>query len=551
MLKRLALTAVLFAAVPMMAFAQAPAAGPAGTLQTAPLGKVLTDIRAAANLVAGDVAVKGLEDALKTALGEKGFSGLDLSKPMVGYTVYDAKNLDNVSFCLMAPITKEEDFLDFLKRCHLEPEEVKGEKNLYKLGEFDLPTQKAGDEEKKYTVLCRISGKMAYIGFNLKAEQLDPAKAYTFEQVYDAKETALFAFKQYHDRMPAEYAKNAMKQYDEMMEGLKKQFPGGDDLSWMKGLSKVIATFAKLTEEAKESGVRLSLNTENGELVFDSYYTPKPGTELAKTTAARAPATNAVGSIIGKDTVAGITLQLPVGMKEVQELILSGLDKAKEEMKKDPPPPFAKDLVDEIVKGTERTIKSGTWDHVVAVNGPDKDGHFVGVFAMNFEDAVPVEKAIKANLKDFPAEFRENVKLDVDKIGDVNIHSFDPPVEGGEPEGYARVFGDRKVYFAFGPKGVYAAVGNGAKDALKTLINGKPANAKAFDILINPKKGTQLAAAIEPNAGAIAEKILGSEDKLSSAMSYSLEGGESLKFKFAINLKMIPHWIAQGAMAFR
>ena len=89
--------------------------------------------------------------------------------------------------------------------------------------------------------------------------------------------------RKYHDRMPPGYAKNAMKQYDEMMEGLKKQFPGGEELGWMKGLSKVIGAFAKFNEEAKESGVRVLLNTESGELVMDSYYTPKPGTDFAKT----------------------------------------------------------------------------------------------------------------------------------------------------------------------------------------------------------------------------------------------------------------------------
>jgi hypothetical protein len=197
------------------------------------------------------------------------------------------------------------------------------------------------------------------------------------------------------------------------------------------------------------------------------------------------------------------------------------------------------------MNGLIRTVKSGNLDFAVTLNGPDKDGHFVAAGGFSFDNAIPVEKAIKANAKDFPPMVAQSLKLDVDKIGEINIHAIDPP-EQGEPEGYSRLFGDRKIYVAFGPKGVYAALGNGAKDSLKTMLTSKPAAANAFDVLANPKRLVQAITAANAQGGAMAEKIMGTEDKTYSCYTISLSGGDALRMKFSVNLKILPHWMAMG-----
>jgi hypothetical protein len=529
----------LFASSPLHAQSKD---GPAAALQTLPVGKLLSEIKTAAENIGGDDAVMAIDNGLKTALGEQGFLGIDLKRPLLGYLVYDANDVENVRMVVMVPTTKPEEFLEFLKRCRLEPEAVEGQKELYKLGRIDLP-QPGG--AKEYVVHARLTADLAYIGFNMKPAELDAAKLFKPEQVFDSKETALFAFKQFQDRVPPELVDQGVKQYGKMMEQMKAAFPGGAEEGF-QAMGRVMESLAKLAKDSKDTGVRLLLDNASGELVFDSYYTPKAGTEFARLTAARTAPTNAMAGIIGKDTAAGLTIQLPVGIKDLQDLALVGVSKLKEKAKDDPPPPYAVDLVKEVFAGVERTIKSGVWDHAGAVNGPDKDGKFTAGFAMTFEDARPIEKALKANFNDFPAMFRENVKLDAEKIGEVNVHSFDPPT-AGEPPAYSNVFGDRKMYFAFGPKGIYYAVGANASGMLKAMIEGKPAAAKAFNVMLNPKRTAQLVTAIEPNTGAIAEALLGKEDILQSAMSYSLEGGDALRFRYAINLKMIPRWMGQAA----
>src|SRR5437868_12056206 len=116
-----ALTATVLLALPLAA----ADTGPAAMLQTASAGKILKDVREAAGIVAGEHGPKAIDDFLKSSLGEKGFSGLDLAKPILGYVIFDEKDAEKTRFVMLVPIAKEEDFLDFLKRCHLEPEEMK------------------------------------------------------------------------------------------------------------------------------------------------------------------------------------------------------------------------------------------------------------------------------------------------------------------------------------------------------------------------------------------------------------------------------------------
>lgn len=518
--------------------------GPAAILQTASPSKLLTDIRAAANLVAGEMGSKSIDDGLKEFLGEKGFSGLDLSKPILGYMVYDEKDVEKTAIVLIVGITKEEDFLDLLERALVKPEAVADQKGVYKLGGFNLP-QGADGKEQYMDVLMRLAGTTAYVGMNVPADRIDPAKVYKTEELFDPKETALVAFRQFNDRLPPKVIKNSTKTYEDMLAKMKEDF-GGTEKAVFLAFEKLMQQVFKLNTEAKENGTRLKLDTTTGELTIDSYYVPKPGTEFAKAVAERKPTTNQFGSLANGSTAAAIMLQMPVGMKEMQELMISGIEAGEEEIQKnDPPPAEIKPLVDEVFKGLKRTVKSGNWDLAATLNGPDKDGHFTAGINMTFEDATPIEKTLREAIKGFPAPVRESFKLDVDKIGDLNVHAIDPPADG-EPEGYSRLFGDRKIYLVFGPKGIYASVGNGSNESLKKAISAAPANANAFDVLVNPKKLSQAIRTAEPVNGGMAEKILGTDDKLLSTYTFSISGGEAMHVRFSMNLKTIPRWIALG-----
>ena len=60
----------------------------------------------------------------------------------------------------------------------------------------------------------------------------------------------------------------------------------------------------------------------------------------------------------------------------------------------------------------------------------------------------------------------------------------------------------------------------------------------------------KLAAAINPQAGEMVAKGLGTDDQRMSALSISVEGGDELRIRFAMALKLIPRAIVGGATAF-
>jgi hypothetical protein len=120
----------------------------------------------------------------------------------------------------------------------------------------------------------------------------------------------------------------------------------------------------------------------------------------------------------------------------------------------------------------------------------------------------------------------------------VNIHRITPPDDEGS-EAAKKVFGKADVYFAFGPKGIYAAAGPDAVAAIKAALAAKPAPAKEFDLIVNPKRLGQLVAAASENAGGMVKAVLGEEDQAVSALYLTGGGGDALTFRFGINLKIV------------
>ena len=63
-----------------------------------------------------------VEASIKEVLGEKGFAGIDLAKPIGGYAYLRAK-AETSSFVVAVPITTEKDALAFLGKLHIEARE--------------------------------------------------------------------------------------------------------------------------------------------------------------------------------------------------------------------------------------------------------------------------------------------------------------------------------------------------------------------------------------------------------------------------------------------
>jgi hypothetical protein len=130
----------------------------------------------------------------------------------------------------------------------------------------------------------------------------------------------------------------------------------------------------------------------------------------------------------------------------------------------------------------------------------------------------------------------------VAKADKVSIHTY--KFGGGGFIDPTKIFGGDKctIAFAFAPKGIFIVLGPDAVTDMKAALAVKPVESPMLDIVLNPARMNKL---IERSGGNAleAEKALGKEDKLISALSLKVTGGKELKVRFAINLRLLPRVI--------
>lgn len=521
--------------------------GPPIVFQLAPAEKLLADVRSMVKIVGGDAVVGMMDDAIKNKLGEKGWAGLDTKKPIAGYVILPNKALKgpedykDLSGVVAVPVTTENDFKEFFNRSEfanpVKFHPVKGNDGLFAV----YP----GDEEQADhpPVRCRFHNGYAYIGINAKDQQLDATALVPVADLVKADDPGLFLIRFLVDRYPEEALKQSTEQIDETIAKVKQGFPGGTGATLapiVEGYTALMKRMAATMKDTQESGFRLAFDEKSAEVAFESYAVPKKNTAYAKELADTKPIPHRFAALVTDKTPAALLLQLPTGSVEFKDMVQKALD-AGQKAKDDAPPP-AQPIIEELLKGLGRTIKGDSIDFALAVNA-GKDGHYTAVGGVSFEDATGLEKVLKEAYKDAPQPVKDMIKLDAEKIEGVNVHRITPP---DADETTKNIFGSTDVLVAFGPKGVYAAMGSGASDALKAALTAKPTAAKVLDLVVNPKQLGDLVKTGNEGIGAIAKGILGTTDQRMSAFSISYEGGSSMKVRTALNLKIIPK-AAMGA----
>jgi len=76
---------------------------------------LLSRYKFVAKLLGGDAGAESFNKGLLNALGEKGFDGLDLTRPVVGYVLVPAEP-DGMVAVVALPVTTEKDFVAFVGR---------------------------------------------------------------------------------------------------------------------------------------------------------------------------------------------------------------------------------------------------------------------------------------------------------------------------------------------------------------------------------------------------------------------------------------------------
>src|ERR1700722_10811773 len=169
------------------------AADPPIVFQSHPFGQVLDHVRAPIELVAGEKGVKAFNKNIQEKLGEKGFEGFDIGRPIFGYVLLAPKPED-ITAVVALPITGEQEFLDLCERAnHQKPKLAGKEKDVYELPPLD----------PRYKALLRFSNQYAYIAYGAKpAPALEPKSLVPMQNIYIPTERGLIAGRIYFDRIP-------------------------------------------------------------------------------------------------------------------------------------------------------------------------------------------------------------------------------------------------------------------------------------------------------------------------------------------------------------
>jgi hypothetical protein len=520
---------------------------PAVVMQVQPVGRILADFKTTARLIGGEPMVKQFEEAISKELGDKGFDGLDLNKPIVGYSHFDAamnqEKTSETPMVLVAPITSEGAFLAFLKRTGSQVNAVDGKKGLYEVipKKREPQADEPPAEEPKGPSYLRIHNGYAYGGM-VPLEVLDPKKLVDPAKLFIAEETGLMSTRVYFDRIPEEIRKKSLQDVKQAVEELKNtpippEFEGLGKRS-LELLQQMAVRYLSQVPEAKEGIVRIGLNTMTGDASFEFALTGEKGTSLAKDIAERGPATNRFATMFNQETAFGQTFTAPLFNQEIREILALAIEEGSRQLKPGVEEKFHP-VFHAAMEGAAATVRSGELDFALVLNGPDKNKHFTAIAGLSFNNAQTLEKElVRLFEKEAPSEAKDIITLNAAKVGDVNIHLAKIP-PGSLPPNSEGLGESPSVALAFTKLGILVAVGEDPIASLKPLVNAKPQQARSFEILLNPKRMVAMMEASGSNEEAEEfRKSLGNRDELIPMFFLSLDGGKELNLKFGMNVKL-------------
>jgi hypothetical protein len=526
----------------LLTLALAALVAPATVRAAEPVSRVLDDLRAAADLVGGERAVKALNGSIREKFGEKGLTGLDAERPVFGY-VSIAEKAEDIVAVVALPFTAEKEFLALYERAAGAAPKDLG-KGVYEVF-----------AEEKSKGLMRFSNRYAYIAIGAKPEgALDDKALVPANKVVDPAEPAIFTGKFHFDRLPPEVLKAVPRHIADFKKEIENNAGGlpigQQELGVFKPLfeemEKMVGRYTVLLAGTDTATLRVGLDVGSGDLSTEFALKGKPDSALSKAIAARKPTTNKFGALLTPDTVAGFKVRLPLFSDEVRTGIAKTLEEGQKLVPQNEP---GKAAADELFKGLVRTVKAGEFDIVGGVRGPNKDGDFALVAAVAFEDGAALEKEFKKFVQaQAPQDEQERFKWDADKAGKVSIHTYKPSGGPGVFGEIGKPFGDGKALlaFAFAPNGVFVVLGPDPVPAVKAALAAQPADAPVLDVLVNPARMKKFVEKAE-GQGADVERALGADDKLMSALSLGVTGGKELRVRFAINLRLLPRAAASGS----
>jgi hypothetical protein len=458
--------------------------------------------------------------------GDLANPGLEMAKPIVGY-LYLRPEMEKSVVILAFPIKDEKKSLDVLASFGIQHEsDGKG------LTKFE--SQEWGHWRGKATA---DTGYLAF-QFNEQYDDgavrglLEPSKLVPYSALVNEQEKSLLSANLYLDRVP-EGAKKHVGTLLTMLENLAEQEPADPPALKRLAVQATRSLNANATRGLKEGLTvtgKLNIDPQTGVLDLNFALTPSKGTPLVADIAAIKSFKSRAAALSAPETVVGGWLSLPAGLpKDLRDAAGPAFVELFRSLETELPE-SARPLLGEISKQLATGIVDEKFDLGFTLVGPNKDGHHTGVaFVQMDKPGALVQAVLKlSGGKEIPKDFKDRLKLNAAKVGDLAVHTMDlskllPEVE---------LFGEKQIlHFAFEKSAFILAIGPDALNQIKRATELKPVEATAFEMQLNPKRLADVIAKNNPNTGQLVQQQFGKLDQLVPLYRLDVRGGEQLQIR--------------------
>jgi hypothetical protein len=511
---------------------QAPAAEkdvkPTLVVRVAAFDTLVADVKYLFEVAGKAEEAKQAEGFLKAFTGENGIEGLDTTKPigLYGKLTADVTSSEGV---LLIPVTKPQALLDYLAKKGIKPDDPKD--GLYKVDIEGIPLP----------IFFRFANGYAYVTI-ANGDAVDKEKLLKPEVVFAATPKATLSVTLHLDQIPETLKKDFLAQMElKIEEEKKKDMPNESKLESAVRLATIDELFDLMKSVTNEGGpvsLVFDIDRPNDQLMLSARFAGVPNSPLAARIARLSQAKSLAPALLAPNSAfyIGGSMGLPEKLrKTLIPLMDEGFKKALEEEKdKD-----KRDLMAQLFKAITPTLQSAELDGAFDFRGPSPKDLYTLVAAVKVQDGLSIEKALKQAFDKAPPAEKAMFKLNVDKVGTINIHSFDPGEKADAD--FTKYFGSGPVYVAFRDDAVFLVVGENALPSLKAALAVSPKPGPVFRVETSLSRLAPVLMKEQKNAPEIAKEVF--KVKGSDRISVTLEGGKEINLRATMKVQVLAFFI--------
>jgi hypothetical protein len=500
--------------------------GPAVIVRLASIDTLVADIRRLAELAGREDEAKQIEGIVKEYAGQKGLDGIDTKKPFGLYASVTPTLVDS-EVVVMVPIADEKAFVDMLNTKGLKPEKDKDDVYTVQVEKIPFP------------LFFRFANGYAY----LTARDQTPItgkRPLAPAAVLPAGQAGTLSAVVHIDRFPDNLKNLVLQNLDNRLAKLtdKGQKPAGETEATVKARTAVTREVAgwirSVLREGGQLDLRLDLDRNSPDLSLSVKLTGKPGTDLATNITDLGKVKSLAASLVGSNSAASAIVDVSLPAR-VRNALVPLVDEREEKLLDRQPDKARRELLSTILKAVNPTIKSGKADAGVDLRGPNADGLYTLVLGARIKDGKAIEKTIRRLVSEIPADQKETVKLDVEKVGDVSIHRVMPEKTD---EQFRKAFGDNPFFVAVREDALLVAGGDKGLSALKEVLDASPKTGKVLQVELAMSRMAPLMTKEHKAAPEIAKKAF-AKTKDADRIRITLEGGNALAFRLAMRAQLV------------